>query len=78
MDASISELQVFIIIHHHDGSVCVLTGRQAVTGTKKTNRWRSLWTNKTRESESERELSLCLSGHMRHLLLCIHVGMREM
>lgn len=55
---------MFMIIHHQNGSACVLNGRRAVIGTKKTNRWRSLRTNTTHESGRERKLSLCLSGHM--------------
>lgn len=62
-----------MIIHHHHGSACVLNGRRAVIGTKKTNRWRSLRTNTTRESGRESERSPCLSGHMWRLLLWIHM-----
>lgn len=67
-----------MIIHHHNGSACVLNGRRAVIGTKKTNRWRSLRTNITHESGRESELSLCLSRHMWCLLLCSHMGTKEM
>lgn len=66
-----------MIIHHHNRSVCVLNGRWAVIVTKRQTDG-GVHGQITRMCLQERELSLCLSGHMWCLLLCIHVGMKEM